>query len=59
MQRTKIFMQDSLFDLDFVIPLGITNSELMAKGNSPYLNRCQKEIERNFGNSDAFIGNID
>lgn len=52
-------MQDSLFDLDFVIPLGITNRALMAKGNPPYLNRCQKEIERNFGNSDAFIGNID
>lgn len=52
-------MQDLLFDLDFVTPLGITNRALMAKGNPPYLNRCQKEIERNFGNSDAFVGNID
>ncbi|HIZ12196.1 MAG TPA: hypothetical protein IAA41_08910 [Candidatus Eubacterium faecavium] len=52
-------MQDLLFDLDFVTTSGIMNRALMAKGNPPYLNRCQKEIERNFGNSDAFVGNID
>ena len=32
----RIFVHDELFDLDFVTPLGITNRELMAKGNSPF-----------------------